>query len=120
MNDLMSKEQNAKQSISNQLTSLYDKLNKVNKSQFMVKKPRQSEEYNRRSRRTISDSSSSEDEEKNEARAVPNTILMAQEKLQPCYVKFYKYESVKEKYDDTMNERDRRRQRLKEKLKDFK
>ena len=36
--------------------------------------------------------------------------------MRPCFVKFYKYESVKEKYSAFMNERDRRRQKLKEKL----
>ena len=40
MHDLMGKEQNVKQTISNQLSSLYEKLSKVNKSQFMVRKPR--------------------------------------------------------------------------------
>ena len=32
MHDLMSKEQNVKQTIGNQLSSLYEKLSKVNKS----------------------------------------------------------------------------------------
>ena len=54
INGMMHRERSAQESIEYQLTSLYEKLNKVNKSSFLVRKPRQSEETNRRSRRAAS------------------------------------------------------------------
>ena len=49
-------------------------------------------------------------------RSVASDHLEKEKTIAPSYVKFYKYEVIKNKYKHLQNQKDRRRQKLKEKL----
>ena len=79
--------------------TLEDSLKKVNKSSFLLRKPRQSEITNNRSMTNTyeSDSNSSiKTDEKSQVRI--NTLSRAEDQVQVCKIKFYNYEEIKKKY----------------------
>ena len=105
----------ASDTIQNKLHKLQESLKKVNKSQCFVRKPRQSDLTNVRGRRVetnLSHSVTNSNTEQKKGQVRENALIDKSYEVQPCYIKFYKYEEVKKKYD-MQSQKDMRRSRIK-------